>query len=57
MSDTAENPPVRAPNLPSAQSPATLPTGALSPEWYRFLVALLVYARDLERRITATETT
>jgi hypothetical protein len=43
------------PNLPSAQSPATMPTGALSPEWYRFLLALLTYADGLERRITALE--
>lgn len=44
------------PNLPDAQAPVTMPVGTMSPEWYRFLLALLNYAADLERRISTLET-
>ncbi|WP_167543874.1 hypothetical protein [Methylobacterium aquaticum] len=45
------------PSLPDAQAPVTVPSiGTMSPEWFRFMLTLLKYAADLERRITTLET-
>lgn len=45
-----------APRMPNPQAvPATLPGGSLSPEWVRYIQALIAYIDALEARIRALE--
>lgn len=54
MSDSPA--PKAAPQMPAAQAPAVDPKlGTMTPETFRFLAALLAYAKALEARIAALE--